>query len=55
MIVLKFPRDICPVGRLNWFNPEGHSGQLKLQAVVGSMERLQGIPQCFAFRVIRER
>lgn len=42
------------MGRVNCFNPEGHSGQPKLQAVVGSTERLDGKPRglkilkCFA-------
>lgn len=33
-----------PVGRVNDLNPLGHSGQRRLQAVVGSMERVIGSP-----------
>lgn len=33
-----------PVARENFFNPLGHSGQPRLQAVVGSMEMLTGMP-----------
>lgn len=34
-----------PVGRVNDLNPLGHSGQRRLQEVVGSKERLIGCPQ----------
>jgi len=34
-----------PVGREKERNPLGHSGQRKLQEVVGSIEMLNGIPQ----------
>jgi hypothetical protein len=33
-----------PVGLVNDLNPLGHSGHRKLQAVVGSMERVMGRP-----------
>jgi hypothetical protein len=34
-----------PVGLVKERNPEGHSGQRKLQDVVGSIEILKGIAQ----------
>jgi len=34
-----------PVFLENFLKPDGHSGQRKLQEVVGSMEILTGIPQ----------
>ena len=34
-----------PVGRVNDLKPLGHSGQRKLQDVVGSIDKLMGIPQ----------
>ena len=43
-----------PVGRVNDRNPLGHSGQRKLQEVVGSMEILIGRPLCVATLVSRE-
>jgi hypothetical protein len=33
-----------PVGRVKDLNPLGHSGQRRLQEVVGSIEMLTGIP-----------
>jgi len=36
---------MLPVGLLKAFNPEGHSGQPKLQTVVGSADRKAGRPQ----------
>jgi hypothetical protein len=33
-----------PVGRVNCFKPLGHSGQAKLQAVVGSILTENGFP-----------
>ena len=44
-----------PVGRLKDLKPLGHSGQRKLQEVVGSIERLIGVPQTIAFRVNRDK
>jgi hypothetical protein len=38
-----------PVGRVKLLNPEGHSGHLRLQLVVGSMESVVGKPQCMGF------
>ena len=35
---------MLPVGLENIFNPDGHSGQPKLHAVVGSMVNDVGIP-----------
>ncbi len=40
---------IIPVGRVNDRKPLGHSGQRKLQEVVGSIEMLTGIPRWFTF------
>jgi len=41
-----------PLGRVNERNPLGHSGQRKLQLVVGSNEIAIGMPQGIGFRVI---
>ena len=38
-----------PVGRVNDLNPDGHSGQRRLQLVVGSMLRVVGFPQILGF------
>ena len=38
----RIARGIIPVGREKLLNPLGHSGQRKLQLVVGSMEILYG-------------
>lgn len=35
-----------PVGRVNERTPLGHSGQRRLQEVVGSIEMLTGSPRC---------
>lgn len=35
-----------PVGLVNWRKPLGHSGQRKLQLVVGSKETETGRPHC---------
>ena len=43
-----------PVGLVNSLLPLGHSGHLKLQEVVGSIEMLIGIPHCMGFEVIFE-
>lgn len=40
-----------PVGRVNDRNPLGHSGQRKLQEVVGSNEIEKGIPGLYTFFV----
>jgi len=40
-----------PVGRVKDRNPLGHSGQRKLQLVVGSMEMLIGKPLIVGFPV----
>lgn len=44
-----------PVGLLNARSPLGHSGQRRLQEVVGSIEILTGIPLTFAFPVMRDK
>jgi hypothetical protein len=44
----KSPRRL-PVGLLNARNPLGHSGHLRLHAVVGSMDTVNGIPQWMGF------
>lgn len=43
-----------PVGLEKARNPEGHSGQRKLQLVVGSMERVLGLPQSIGLPIILE-
>ena len=35
-----------PVGRVNDLKPLGHSGQRRLQAVVGSIDKVIGKPHC---------
>jgi hypothetical protein len=42
-----------PVGRENERRPEGHSGQRKLQEVVGSMETEKGKPIIIGIRLQR--
>jgi len=42
-----------PVGRENARNPLGHSGQRRLQEVVGSMLSAKGSPHCSGFLVRR--
>lgn len=37
-----------PVGREKALSPLGHSGHLRLHAVVGSIEMVIGCPQCMA-------
>jgi hypothetical protein len=46
MILENVPIDKFPVGRVKLLNPEGHSGHLKLQLVVGSMDTVMGYPLC---------
>jgi len=43
-----------PVGRVKDLNPLGHSGQRKLQLVVGSTEMLMGKPAIIGLFVIRD-
>jgi hypothetical protein len=43
-----------PVGLVNSRFPLGHSGQRKLQDVVGSMLMLMGNPQCMGFFKTKE-
>lgn len=43
-----------PVGREKERNPLGHSGQRRLQLVVGSMLMLTGMPQCTGFFSTRD-
>jgi hypothetical protein len=38
-----------PVSRVKALKPLGHSGHRRLQAVVGSMDKLTGLPQCMGF------
>jgi len=40
-----------PVGRVKALNPLGHSGQRRLQDVVGSKEMETGKPHCTGFFV----
>lgn len=40
-----------PVGRVNSLNPLGHSGQRRLQLVVGSKEIEIGNPHCMGLPV----
>jgi hypothetical protein len=47
-----FSAVIFPVGRVKVFNPLGHCGQPKLQAVVGSIPTANGLPHCAAEPVI---
>jgi hypothetical protein len=39
-----------PVGRVNALMPLGHSGQRRLQEVVGSKEMDMGYPHCTGLR-----
>jgi hypothetical protein len=52
--VLFRSKSILPVGRVNCFSPLGHSGQPKLQAVVGSILNEKGFPKKIAFLDIRD-
>jgi len=45
---------MLPVGLLKAFNPLGHSGHPRLHAVVGSIERANGLPQTIGFFKIRD-
>ena len=45
MIFLYNPSSSIPVGRVNERNPLGHSGQRRLQLVVGSTEIATGNPE----------
>ena len=51
MVLLKKSDFKFPVGRVKARKPEGHSGHLRLQAVVGSMEMVMGNPQGLDFFV----
>ena len=44
-----------PVGRVKDRKPLGHSGHRRLHEVVGSMERLIGLPHSMAFLVSRDK
>ncbi len=44
---------MVPVARVKDFNPLGHSGQERLQAVVGSTEIDIGNPQMIGFDISR--
>jgi hypothetical protein len=52
---LKFSAFKFPVSLENCFSPDGHSGQPRLQAVVGSMLKEMGIPQGFEELKILEK
>lgn len=54
MIFLKLSADINPNGRVSSPVPEGHSGHLRLQKFVGSIEYVSGIPQTIGLRKILE-
>jgi hypothetical protein len=43
------------VGRVKAFKPLGHSGQPRLQAVVGSILTVKGFPQTMGLRMILEK
>ncbi len=49
MIFLKSCGSSLPVGREKDLNPLGHSGHLKLHAVVGSIAMLMGRPEMLDF------
>ena len=55
MVSLKKSAFKLPVGLVNARKPLGHSGQRKLQAVVGSKLRVTGIPHTTGFRNQRVR
>ncbi len=44
-----------PVGRVKAFKPLGHSGQARLQAVVGSRLTVKGFPQTMGLLMILEK
>lgn len=46
MVFLKKSDFKLPVGLEKALSPEGHSGQRRLQAVVGSIEMVMGRPHC---------
>ena len=48
-----FEKSFCniPIGRVNALKPLGHSGQRRLQDVVGSKEIETGYPHCTGFLV----
>lgn len=46
MVFLKKLLFRLPVGLENERNPLGHSGHLRLQAVVGSIDTVKGRPHC---------
>jgi hypothetical protein len=54
-IFRKFSKCRFPVGRVKDRKPLGHSGQRRLQEVVGSKERLMGWPHITGRRMIREK
>ena len=45
MVFLNSVSSSIPVGREKDLSPDGHSGQRRLQDVVGSMDMLMGLPQ----------
>ena len=51
MVSLKKSLFSIPVGREKALKPLGHSGQRKLQEVVGSKEIETGMPHCMFFLV----
>jgi hypothetical protein len=51
---LKKSTSIIPVGRVKLRKPLGHSGQRRLQEVVGSMDKLIGNADNVLLPVIRE-
>ena len=53
MLVLKKSALRFPVGLVKALKPLGHSGHLKLQAVVGSKDNEKGMPHTFGFWVHR--
>ena len=55
MLDLKKSALRLPVGLVKDLNPLGHSGHLKLQAVVGSKDNEKGRPHTFGFFVHRVR
>jgi len=54
MIFLKKFSSNIPVGRENDRSPLGHSGQRKLQEVVGSKDKTIGIPHCVGLPIHME-
>jgi hypothetical protein len=53
MVFLKKVGSSIPIGRVKERKPLGHSGQRKLQDVVGSKEMEKGMPHCTGFLKIR--